>query len=280
MSHYFESGFCVRTPSWHRLETLLDEYPENWDAAREPAGLMWDPVSKPVYVEHVEMVPVTTPAHPAAAQHVAWAPPADAIVVNHPTPTDPFARYMIRCEDRQAIVRNDTGAVLGIPTDGYAIVDNGEMGHIVEAVLGADPNVRFDTAGSVRDGRQVYCVAYLDEPIQINGDPSQTIPYLTVLNSHDGTGACKVALSMIRVVCANTFQMADAAADAHGFQVSLRHTGDVTERVAEATQMIAAAREGARIYFEQQQQLAQIRITDSLVTDFLDDFIPVPDGGT
>ncbi len=221
------------------------------------------------------------PVEPVATDPIPWEAPDEAIVVEAPTYANPFARYTIRCDERQAIVRNDTGAVLGVPTDGYAIVDNGEMGEVVEAILEADGgSVKFDTAGSVMGGKRVFTCAYLDEPVKVGGDAGPTLPYLTVLNSHDGSGAVRVMLSMVRVVCANTFQMAESEGDAHGWHVSLRHTGDVQGRIAEAVEMIARAREGAAFYVEQMDELAKVTLTPDLVDTFLDDFIPIPEGAS
>ena len=53
MADYFESGFCVRQPSWHGKENLLDEFPEDWAAARIEAGLTWEPTTAPVFVATV-----------------------------------------------------------------------------------------------------------------------------------------------------------------------------------------------------------------------------------
>lgn len=49
MTHYFESGFSVRTPMWHGLGNVLIDYPGSWDEARHPAGLDWEPIKVPTY---------------------------------------------------------------------------------------------------------------------------------------------------------------------------------------------------------------------------------------
>lgn len=281
MSHEFESGFAVRQPSWHGLENLLLDHPETWDEAREAAGLTWDPVSKPVYIEHVEQVIPDSDYPQYASWQIdravdAWEAPEDAVVITRPTYFDPFARYMLRCDEHQAIVRNDNGATLGMPSSGFSVVTNADLEPIVQGVLGASDMVKLETMGSVRGGRSVYVLAYLDEPIHIGGDNSPTMPYLCVLNSHDGSGACKVVLTFVRVVCWNTFQLADSSS----FQVSLRHTGDVQGRIEAATEMIAQARAGSAAYTEEMAWLSTRPVSDEMVLEFLDDFIPVPEGAS
>ena len=54
MSHYFESGFCVRKPAWHGLAEVHEDYPENWEQARAWAGLTWDPETAPVYAKNFD----------------------------------------------------------------------------------------------------------------------------------------------------------------------------------------------------------------------------------
>ena len=48
----------------------------------------------------------------------------------------------------------DTGTVLSVNKDTYTVISHGEMGEIVEAVL-AQPNIKWETAGSLDSGRAV-----------------------------------------------------------------------------------------------------------------------------
>ena len=49
MSHYFESGFFVEKPAWHKLGTVLDNAP-NIEAAIELAGLDWEVILEPMFL--------------------------------------------------------------------------------------------------------------------------------------------------------------------------------------------------------------------------------------
>lgn len=236
---YFDSGFCVRQASWHGQELLLDEYPESWDDARMAAGLMWEPVDVPLYSQPApgKFRPVT---------------------------------------DFKAIARDDTNEILAVPSSGYQVITHAEMGEIVEAIVDSETGVRFETAGSVKGGRQVWALARLDEPFQIPGDESLTFPYLGILNAHDGTAACKALYTMTRVVCWNTWQAASAEGDATGAQYVFRHTGDIAEKIAAAKEALGGLRAEAARYREMCEALVKINIDDAVLRTFLSEFIPSP----
>src|SRR5215467_1314489 len=152
-----ESMFSVREMPWHREGTLLADYPGDWDEARKLAGLDWDPVTTGVYAFNG--------VNPDGTLHY-----------------EPIHGW-------KCIMRSDTEAVLSINKDSYTVIDHGEMGEIVEAVL-AQPNVKWETAGVLDGGRAVWCLALLDEPVELPGDTGPTLPYLAITNRHDGKAAC------------------------------------------------------------------------------------------
>ena len=67
--------------------------------------------------------------------------------------------------------------------------------------------VTYETAGSLREGHRTWLLAKLPQRYIISGD--EMTPYLVFMNSHDGTGAIKAAMTPIRVVCMNTLLYAD-----------------------------------------------------------------------
>ena len=114
-----ESMFSVRQMPWHREGTILADYPGNWAEARKLAGLDWDPIATEVYA----LADLNSGRQPALR--------ADRrLEVPSPGPT--------------------TAPCCRSTSDTYTVIDHGEMGEIVEAVL-AQPNVRWETAG-VLDG--------------------------------------------------------------------------------------------------------------------------------
>ena len=250
MADYFDTGFCVRERSWHGKENLLLEHPETWDDARLAAGLMWEPTAEPIYRRVVA---------------------ADG--------TESYEAI-----SHKLIVRDDTRAELGVVGAKHELITHAEMGGIVEDFLQL-PNVKVDTLISVRGGRQVAATILLDEPYAIGGDvdgfgdPVLTLPYFVLLNSHDGTGACKGLYTQVRVVCANTYQAADMDGDRHGAQFVLRHTSGVKARLDDARQIVANARTEAARWKAVAEQLVAITVTDEQQMQFLNEFIPEPPAG-
>lgn len=248
MADYFESGFCVRERSWHGKELLLDEAPETWDDGRMAAGLMWEPRLVPLYYRNAD-------------------------------------GEFVEDDGARRVERDDNGEGLGTVSGTFELITHAEMGSIMEPVLD-QPGCELDTMGSVKGGRQVFATVLLDEPYQVDGDvdgfgdPVLTLPYFAILNSHDGTGACKGLYTQVRVVCANTIHAADVDGDRHGAQFSLRHTSGVKTRIEDARDVVEGCRREAARWREIASALNLIRVTEKDQMNFLAEFIPTPPEGT
>jgi phage/plasmid-like protein (TIGR03299 family) len=242
----FDSGFCVRTPSWHRQETLLADYPGSWEEARKLAGLDWDPTSEPVF----NLVGISDDGQPIYEPIPGW----------------------------QQIKRSDTGATLSLNHDAYEVISNTEMGGIIEAVL-EQPNVKWETAGSLEGGKSVWCLALLDEPVTLPGDISVTLPYMAVTNRHDATRACSLRATSVRIVCANTFSAAELEGDRTGAKYSFRHTKNWRDRVSEARDAVTGARREFQDYVKLATSLLGVKVTPAQRELFVTEFVPMPPAG-
>lgn len=263
MGAYFESGFSYREPSWHGEETLTLVRPETAAEARTLAGLDWD----------VDLTTVWQRTEAPAA----YGPPTpdSQPVVGAP---DGFQAWMVPVDGFNGVRRNDTGAILGIPRAGFQPVGNGDMFDIVEALQRVPGvTVKWETAGSVQDGRRVYALVYLDEPFQLPGDSSATLPYMAIVNNHDGSGACRVIYTDVRIVCWNTTEMALGQADRLGTAISIRHIGDVASRIESAKEAIAGLHAAAKAWHLTAEFLHGINVSDAVVKTFFEDWIPTPD---
>lgn len=181
-------------------------------------------------------------------------------------------------EGWKSISRSDTGAVLSLNRDTYTVIDHGEMGEIIEAVL-AQPNVKWETAGVLDSGRAVWCLALLDEPITLPGDDSPTLPYLAITNLHDGTGACALRATTVRIVCANTFRAAELEGERTGTTFSFVHKNRWRDRIEDARKAVTGAQAEMRRYTELASELLGIRITPAQRELFITEFIPKPPDG-
>lgn len=111
-------------------------------------------------------------------------------------------------EGYKANIRDVDQKVLGVVSNRYKVVQNEETFAFTDALLGED--VRYETAGSLADGKRTWMLAVLPHKYIIAGD--EITPYLVFMNSHDGSGAIKAAMTPIRVVCQNTLNLALATA--------------------------------------------------------------------
>lgn len=243
MSANVESMFSVREMPWHRQGMVTDDYPGSWAEARALAGLDWDPVTEPVYALHG----------------------VNADGTPHYEPIDGWQR----------IARSDTNNTLWINRDSYAVIDHHAMGEITEAVL-AQPNVRWETGGSLDEGRSVWCLALLDEPIELPGDDTVTLPYMAMTNRHGIPGGCTLRATAVRIVCANTFRAAELEGDRTGTTFSFAHTRNWRTRVEEAREAVTGVRREMRAYARLARDLLDIRITAQQRELFVTQFIPMP----
>lgn len=135
--------------------------------------------------------------------------------------------------DQFATVRTNpvTGApeVLGVVGNGYKPIQNEEHADLLNALVD-ESGAHFETAGSLKGGRQVFLTMKVPATINVGGRDAVDL-YLVALNSHDGSSAFRLLVSPVRVVCANTQAAAIRSARS---SYSIRHTAGAAGYVAEA----------------------------------------------
>ena len=169
-------------------------------------------------------------------------------------------------------VRDTDGTVLGIVGDRYKVVQNVDAFNYTDDLIGGD--VRYETAGSLREGRQIWLLAKMPERI-IAGDAVE--PYLCFTNSHDGSGGLKVCMTPIRVVCNNTLNLALRTAKRIW---SMRHTENIRERMAEARDCLFRADEYMENLAQYADLAANTRLYEADIKAILEDLFPVTDKST
>ena len=128
--------------------------------------------------------------------------------------------------DHFATVRTDSGDVLGVVGKRYRIVQNRDAFGFLDSLL-QDGIMKYESAGALRGGRQVFLLARMPSVDEIvPGDNS--LRYVLFSTSHDGTAAIHAVPTSVRVVCANTLRIATASS------VGFRHTDDVKAKLDSA----------------------------------------------
>ena len=139
-----------------------------------------------------------------------------------------------KVEGYRANVRSTDQAVLGVVTDRYKVIQNTDAFAFTDELLGE--GVKYETAGSLQGGRKVWLLARLPREYIISGE--RISPYLVFSNTHDGSGAVRVAITPVRVVCNNTLNLALESASR---SFSMIHTGDIKGKILEAKQTLFMA---------------------------------------
>ena len=176
-------------------------------------------------------------------------------------------------EGYKANVRDTDRKVLGVVTNRYRIIQNEEAFGFTDALLGE--GVRYETAGSLQGGRKVWLLARLPHEYIISGE--RISPYLVFSNAHDGSGAVRVALTPIRVVCNNTLNLALSTAKRSW---SMMHTGNVQEKLEEAKDTLFRAENYMDSLGKEFDELRKKKLTDKQVMDYIEILLPMEDNTT
>lgn len=173
----------------------------------------------------------------------------------------------------KANVRDTDRKVLGVVTDRYKVIQNTEAFAFTDELLGN--GVRYETAGSLQEGKKVWLLARLPREYIISGE--RISPYLVFSNTHDGSGAVRVAVTPIRVVCNNTLNLALNTAKRSW---SMIHTGDIKGKIQEARDTLFLAEEYMDNLGREFERLRKQKITDQQVKEYIEVLLPMEKDAT
>ena len=172
-----------------------------------------------------------------------------------------------------ANVRLHDGNVLGVVTNRYKVVQNRDAFAFTDELLGE--GVRYETAGSLMGGRKTWILAKLPTRYIIQGE--QILPYLVFSNTHDGSGAIKIAMTPIRVVCNNTLNL---ALDTAKRCWSINHTGDISAKLEDARETLFMAEDYMSELGKGFEELSRKKVSDAAVEEFIKELLPIADDAT
>lgn len=167
-----------------------------------------------------------------------------------------------------ANVRSSDGKPLGIVGDRYKVVQNIDAFAFTDALLGE--GVKYETAGSLKEGKIVWLLAKMPESFDLLGDKIN--PYLVFTNTHDGSGAVRVTLTNVRIVCWNTFNVALRQAKRTW---SARHTGSVTNKLDDARETLQLANNYIKATQETFEELYKVKLNDISLYRTVDTIVPI-----
>ena len=174
----------------------------------------------------------------------------------------------IPVEGFRANIRESDGRILGVVTSRYQVVQNEEAFAFTDSLLGE--GVTYETAGSLQNGRKTWILAKLPQKYIISGD--EITPYLVFMNSHDGTGAIKAAMTPIRVVCQNTLNLALATAKRSW---STNHVGNIEGKLEDAENTLLYADRYMTELGKTIDALNRQKLSDRQVYEYIDALFPL-----
>jgi phage/plasmid-like protein (TIGR03299 family) len=251
-----DAMFSVREMPWHGLGEVLPVAPTREEAQR--IAHPWEVMTAPLYTSSIGR--------------------------------DGTEQFTI-LDSHKRIVRDDNMHTLGVVGDTYTPTSNSELHDIAEAIilgsrvdtgrdphiLGAEPEAQYETAGSLRGGKQVWILLRMSSMIAVAGDPhGLTLPFFALQNSHDGSGAFTGGAGETRIVCANTVRAFNA--EQHGMRFSFKHTPNVAARIAEARAAVSSWRAHTRHWSNLMENLIQVKATADQREKFVELFQPMPAG--
>lgn len=149
--------------------------------------------------------------------------------------------------------------VLGEVGDVYHIIQNEEHAALLDALVD-ESGAHFETAGSLDGGRKVFITMKMPGHMKIGG-VDQVDNYIAAVNSHDGSTKFTIMVTPVRIVCANTMNLAFRN---HSNRYQVRHTkGAQKMLVGEARRALDLTFSYLDSFQEQAEELINITMTQS-----------------
>ncbi len=175
----------------------------------------------------------------------------------------------ITIPQRKAVVRDDTGEALGIVSSSvYKPLQYAEAFDFMDTV-----DSRFVAAGSIKKGRQGFMVVKAPFAMNVLGGEDEHDLYAVLRTSHDCTRAIEVMMMPLRGRCMNQLTL-------HSFSKgtphrwSIKHTGKMYEKLAEAKDSLAKMANYAQRFEEIVGRLADINVDEDQAERILTRVIP------
>lgn len=239
MPHAVETMFSANVPAWHQLGVVTKGALTSAEAIKK-AGLDWTVTLQPM---------VTFDAENGQAG-------------------------FIEVPDHYATVRDNDMSVLGVVGNRYVPIQNIECFDFMDTVVD-DSDAKYETAGSLHNGRIVWMLLNLNKSVQVDEDVTHN--YLLLTNSHDGSSSLKGLTTPIRVVCANTLRM--ALGDMRN-SFSFRHTKNLQGKVAQARSILTQSYNYVDAFQLEMEKLLDTEVTNDRFKEIMDTVLPIPEPTT
>ena len=168
--------------------------------------------------------------------------------------------------EHRAHVRKDNGSILGLVSDGYKAIDNGDLAKFADGLV--DGGATVETAGSLMGGKRVFVTLRLPNVMRLGvGGVDESYSFLVVSNGHGGFASFNSYLTSVRVVCQNTLSMSERDISSG---VRFYHTGDLSAKLAQARTIMGLATKETEKFEAQCKALAQFDLSSGQLKEFME----------
>jgi phage/plasmid-like protein (TIGR03299 family) len=170
--------------------------------------------------------------------------------------------------------------VLGVVGERYKVLQNEQLFDFADLML--DNGGRWETAGSIKGGRQVFGSLALERETVLdpNGVADKINTYLLVNTSHDGSVAIQASITPVRVVCANTLNIALSSVrgkkNAPKQTFKIRHTETAEGKIAVAREALGLAHKYLDEFDLMAKAMIEKTVTDNQFLDIIAKAYPAP----
>jgi phage/plasmid-like protein (TIGR03299 family) len=237
-----EAAYAL-TPAWHGLGTVVDHAMTSQEALQF-AHLDWRVIQEPVFQE----IPSDTNQYGIGK-------------------VDPD---YVEVPNLKLNVREDNGVILGAVSDAYSVCQNVQGFQFLDNMF-MDGILKYESAMSLKGGKQVIILARAPQDFVIKGE-DKVSRYFLFSMYHDGTGGIVFGACSTRVVCKNTFRMAEMEKSVQRFS----HVGDISAKLERAQEKMRAMNHELQVYEDRCKRLADRVISTDEWNSFLDVVVPIP----
>lgn len=172
---------------------------------------------------------------------------------------------IVQLKDNLAHIRTDVNGELGVVSKGYAEINNRDFAEFCDMLAGSDMAPSVSTAGSLYNGRRIYCSLKLPKVIRIGDDTVEN--YLVVSNGHGGFASFSAYPTSVRPICDNTLRWSERDL---GKGIRFRHEGDVKDKIGQARVALGLATKEVERFEQQVKALANCDLSAGQLADFMD----------
>lgn len=273
MAHKVETAALGKTPAWHGLGDVMDDEVVTAEEMMRRSGLTWEVELQPLYM------PVRAGTDGAVEWHLP-APGDGGYLVEHMVPVDHVA---VRRTSDHRYLGNVSPAWQPVqPWQVFDFMDvltdpkRAALGDVELSVAEAQARkavAKYHTGGSLRGGKEIWVLVKVGDNARIGGIPEEEHErFVFCTNGYERGVGMRVMFTEVRVVCANTQQMAIGRAQRVW---TFSHVGDVMGKIEQARRVLLGADQYFATFEELAEKLIGTKLSEQGFKRVLDHLIPL-----